>query len=254
MNTTMAKNILYLLIPVLFGCQLIACKKSELTSYTQPDMIYFYKDYYNTDRDSIVYSFAIKPDALTVDTVKIPLRIMGVATSRDRNVNIQIVADSSTALAEQYLVLPTIVKAGEYTANVPLLVKRAPALKTSDVRILLEVGSSDDFLPGVYNSVASASRGGGSVRFPVRINDFLTKPSNWDSFIASYFGAYSQVKYKLVIDVAGRTQFLISGDDAVTTSQMTYFKIKCRNYLADLNTASGTKLKDETGAEITFPN
>ncbi|OQP52966.1 hypothetical protein A4D02_21415 [Niastella koreensis] len=250
----MAKNILYLLIPALFGCQLIACKKSELTSYTQPDMIYFYKDYYNTDRDSIVYSFAIKPDALTVDTVKIPLRIMGVAVSRDRSVNIQIVADSSTALAEQYTVLPVIVKAGAYTANVPLLVKRAPALKTSDVRVLLEIGNSDDFLPGVYNSTASASRGGGSVRFPVRINDFLTKPSNWDSFIAAYFGTYSQVKYKLVIDVLGRTQFLISGDDAVTTSQMTYFKIKCRNYLADLNTASGTKLKDETGTEITFPN
>jgi hypothetical protein len=254
MNTTMAKYIKYILFPVLFGCLVTSCKKSELTSYTQPDMIYFYKNYYNTDKDSTVYSFAIKPDALTVDTVKIPLRIMGVATTHDRSVNIQIVADSSTALAEQYSVLPTIVKAGEYTTNVPLLVKRTPALKTNDVRVLLEIGASDDFLPGIYNSAASASIGGGSLRYPVRINDFLTKPSNWDSFIASYFGAYSQVKYKLVIDVTGRTQFLISGDDAVTTSQMTYFKIKCRNYLADLNAANGTKLKDETGTEITFPN
>jgi len=254
MNTIMAKNIFYLLFPVLFGCLFTACKKSELTSYTQPDMIYFYKNFYNTDKDSTVYSFAIKPNALLVDTVKIPLRIMGVATSRDRSVNIQVVADSSSALAEQYAVLPTIVKAGEYTTSVPLLVKRAPALKTGDVRVLLEIGASDDFLPGVYNSAASASRGGGSVRYPVRINDFLTKPSNWDSFIANYFGAYSQVKYKLVIDVTGRTQFLTSGDDAVTTSQMTYFKIKCRNYLADLNAANGTKLKDETGTEITFPN
>lgn len=251
---TMPRNIQYLLLPVLFGCLITACKKSELTRYTQPDMIYFYKDYYNADKDSTVYSFAIKPNALLVDTVKIPLRIMGLATGTDRSVNIQVVADSSTALPEQYALLPTIVKAGAYTANVQLLVKRAPALKTNDVRVLLAIGTSDDFLPGVYNSAASASRGGGSQRYPVRINDFLTKPSNWDSFIATYFGVYSQVKYKLVIDVTGRTQFLISGDDAVTTSQMTYFKIKCRNYLADLNTASGTKLKDENGTEITFPN
>jgi hypothetical protein len=251
---TMVKNKQYLLIPVLICGLNTACKKSELTSYTQPDMIYFYKDYYNADKDSTVYSFAIKPDGLMVDTVKVPLRIMGVAASSDRSVTIQIVADSSTAQAEQYSVLPTIVKAGAYTTNVPLLVKRMPALKTNDVRLLLEVGTSDNFLPGVYNSAASASRGGGSLRYPVRINDFLTKPSNWDSFVAIYFGAYSQVKYKLVIEVTGRTEFLTSGDNAVTTSLMTYFKIKCRNYLADLNAASGAKLKDETGAEITFPN
>jgi hypothetical protein len=250
----MAKNIQYLLIPVLAGCLLTACKKSELTSYTQPDMIYFYKENYNLNRDSTVYSFAIKPDGLMVDTVKVPLRIMGLAAGYDRSVNIQIVADSSTALPEQYTLLPTSVKAGSYTANVQLVVNRTPALKTNDVRLLLAIDTSGDFLPGVYNSAASPSSGGGSRRYPVRINDFLTKPSNWDSFQTYYFGAYSQVKYKLIIDVTGRSEFSSSGDNAASSSQMTYYKIKCRNYLNDLNAATGAKLKDENGTEITFPN
>lgn len=249
----MGNKIKYVCLPVLFAWLITACRKSELTGYSQPDMIYFYKDFYNADKDSIVYSFAIKPNGLVADTVKIPMRIMGLASDYDRTVNIQMVADSSTALAQQYTILPTIVKAGMYTTNVPLLVKRMPELKTKDVRLLLEVAASDEFLPGVYNSTPSASRGGGSVRFPVRINDFLTKPSNWDSFITYYFGAYSQVKYKLAIDVTGRTQFLTSGEDPVTSSQMTFFKILCRNYLIDYN-ATNTPLKDENGTLVTFPN
>ncbi|MBO9201599.1 MULTISPECIES: DUF4843 domain-containing protein [Niastella] len=250
----MAKKIKYLYILLLFGVAITACKKSNPTSYTQADRIYFYKDNYNPDKDSIVYSFAIKSNALVQDTVKIPLRIMGVAAGFDRTVTIQVVADSSTALPQQYDLLPTIVKAGDYTTNVQLLVNRAPALKTADVRLLLEIGTSDDFLPGVYNSATSTTSGGGSVRFPVRINDILTKPSNWDGFCATYFGAYSQVKYKLVIDVTGRTEFLTTGDDPVSIPQMNFFKKKCRNYLTDLNTANGINLKDENGNEITFPN
>ncbi len=249
----MVKIIKHVFVPVLFVSMMVACKKSDLTSYTQPDMIYFYKNYYNTDKDSIVYSFAIKSDALTTDTVKIPVRIMGVASDRDRTVNIRVVADSSTALGDQYTLLPTIVQAGSYTAEVPLLVKRTPELKTTEVRLLLEVGESADFKAGISNSSSSSSRAGGSTRFPVRINDFLTKPSNWDSFITYFLGAYSQVKYKLVIEITGRTQFLTSGDDPVTISQMTYFKILCRNYLADFN-AVNPPLVDENGVLVTFPN
>jgi hypothetical protein len=254
MMKTMTKKIKYLYILMLFGAGIIACKKSELTRYTQADRIYFYKEYYNSNKDSTVYSFAIKSNALVQDTVKIPLRIMGVAAGYARTATIQVVADSSTALPQQYELLPTVVKAGDYTTNVQLLVKRAPALKINDVRLLLEIGTSDDFLPGVYNSVASSSSGGGSVRYPVRINDFLTKPSNWEDFCAAYFGAYSEVKYKLIIDVIGRAEFPNSGDDRLSDSEMTFYKKKCRNYLADLNAANGASLKDENGTEITFPN
>lgn len=249
----MVTIIKHLFVPVLGISLLFACKKSDLVSYTQPDMIYFYKDYYNTDKDSMVYSFAIRPDALTSDTVKIPLRIMGAAIDRDRTVNIKVVADSSTALEQQYTLLPTIVPAGSYTTYVPLLVKRTAELKTTEVRLLLEVGESADFKPGVYNSASSASRAGGSIRYPVRINDFLTKPSNWDSFITYYFGTYSQVKFKLVIAVTGRSQFLTSGDDPVTISQMTYYKILCRNYLAGYN-AVNPPLLDENNVAVSFPN
>ncbi len=187
------------------------------------------------------------------DTVNIPLRIMGIASEHDRTVNIQVVADSSTALEQHYTILPTIVKAGMYTTDVPLLVKRTPELKTNDVRLAGDRHFSRLY-PGVTNSAASASSGGGSVRFPVRICDYLIKPNNWDTFIHTYFGTFSQVKYKLVIQVTGRTQFLTSGDDKVTPSEMNYFKMDCRDYLKKLNAANGSELKDENGNLVSFPN
>lgn len=249
----MVNNIKIIYLPVMFILLITACRKSELTSYTQPGMVHFYKDYYLINKDSVVYSFAVKPDALLVDTIKIPLRIMGLAADYDRSVNIQAVPDSSTASIEHYTVLPTTVKAGEYTTNVPLLVHRQPDLKTKELRLLLEVAASDDFLPGVYNSAASASMGGGSVRFPVRINDYLTKPSNWDANLTATFGAYSQVKYKLVIQVTGRTEFPVSGTNPLSPSELTYYGKACAYYLQEYNKTTGTKLTDENGDEITFP-
>ncbi|WP_207512628.1 DUF4843 domain-containing protein [Longitalea luteola] len=248
----MVNYIKHISLPVFLLLLFTACKKSELTSYTQPGMVYFYKDHYDPDKDSIVYSFAIKSNALQADTIKIPLRIMGAAADYDRSVNIQVVTDSSTATPDHYTILPTVIKAGEYTTNVSLLVYRKPDLKSNELRLLLEVAASDDFQPGIYNSASGASMGGGSVRFPVRINDYLTKPLNWDTFMVFYFGSYSQVKYKIVIDVTGRTEFS-TGATGLTPSEMTYFGKACSYYLEEYNRTNGTKLTDETGQEVTFP-
>lgn len=243
----------YLFIPVFFVWLAAACKKSGLTSYTQPDMIYVYKDFYNTNKDSVTYSFAIKSNNLMTDTLKVPLRIMGNARDKDRTVAIQTVADSTTATSSQYSILPTIVKAGSFTADIPVLVNRTPEMKTKEVRILITIATSEDFLPGIPNTTATTSRAGGATQYLVKINDFLTKPSNWETVLSNYFGAYSQVKYKFIIDVTGRTEFPISGQDMVSPSQFLFYKKLCREALESYNTTNGP-LTDESGMVVTFPN
>jgi hypothetical protein len=244
---------LYLFIPVIFVWLVTACKKSGLTSYTQPDMIYVYKDFYNTNKDSVTYSFAIKLNSVMTDTVKVPLRIMGNARDKDRTVAIQTVADSTTATSQQYTILPTIVKAGSFTTDIQVLVNRTPEMKTKEVRILLGIAASDDFLPGIPNTTAAPSRAGGATLYLVKINDFLTKPSAWETVLSTYFGAYSQVKYKFIIDVTGRTEFPISGQDMVSPSQFLFYKKLCREALETYNT-NNSPLLDEAGMVVTFPN
>jgi len=240
-------------MPVLCAWLVTACKKSELTSYTQPDMIYVYKEFYDANKDSLTYSFAIMPDGVMTDTVNVPLRIMGNARDKDRVVTIQTVAAGTTATSQQYTILPTNVKAGAFTTNIPILVNRTPEMKTREVRILLEIGASDDFLPGIPNTTAAINRAGGATQYLVKINDFLTKPSNWESLLSTYFGTYSQVKYKFIIDVTGRTEFPITGQDMVSPSQFLFYKQLCRVRLETYNAANGP-LKDEFGIFVTFPN
>jgi hypothetical protein len=249
----MLKKIINLFIPMFLVWLVSACKKSELTSYTQPDMIYVYKDFYNNNRDSATYSFAIKANNLLTDTVKVPLRIMGNARDKDRTVTIQTIADSTTATSRQFTILPAIVKAGSFTTDIAVLVNRTPEMKTKEVRIQLAIVASADFLPGVPNTTATTNRAGGATQYLVKINDFLTKPSNWESMLSAYFGAYSQVKYKFMIDITGRTEFPVTGQDQVSPSQFLFYKKLCHEALETYNT-SHTPLIDEYGMLVTFPN
>lgn len=244
-----------ILIPALLLTFVTACEKSELTKYDQSDMVYIYKDYFSATKDSVTYSFAIKPTSLSIDTVKVPLRIMGVAKTTDRTVTVRAVPDSSTAVAGQhYDFLPVLIKAGEYAGNIPVLVKKTGDLKTGEKRLLVEVMESSDFKPGIPNTVPLNPRAGGSLRFLIKINDALTKPANWDTQLASYFGTYSQAKYKFVIEVTGRTEFIFgSGADNISTSQILFYKTSCKNALLAYEAANGPML-DENGIRITFPN
>jgi hypothetical protein len=231
-----------------------ACKKSELTKFYEADNVYIYKDAFNTSRDSILFSFAIKPASLTTDTVKVPLRIMGTAQNRDRQVQVKVLTDSSTAKQDQdFVILPAIIKADSYTGDIPILVKRTAAMKTAELRLMIEIAESADFKPGVPNSLPQSPRAGGSTKLLIKLNDYFTKPTNWDNFLVFYFGSYSQVKYGFVITTTGRSEFLTSGTDPVSSPQMIYFKVLCRSELADYKAAHGP-LIDEFGLEVSFPN
>ncbi|HYC29638.1 MAG TPA: DUF4843 domain-containing protein, partial [Chitinophagaceae bacterium] len=176
-----------------------SCEKSELTRYEEPDMIYIYRDPYGTKNDSVTYSFAIKASSLLTDTVKIPVRIMGVAKNIPREVKLAAVPASTTAVeGTHYEFLPYIIPANAYSADLPVVIKRNAALKSQEVRLQLQVAESKDFKPGVPSSVVSGSLAGATQKYLVKINDFLTKPSNWDAQLITYFGTYSQAKYKFI--------------------------------------------------------
>ena len=180
---------------------------------------------------------------------------MGLAKDKDRTVNVRIVKDSTTAQeGAHYTLLPAAIKANEYTGNIALVIKRANDLKSSELRLVLEVVESTDFKPGVPSTTAQSPRAGGTLRFLVKMNDYFIKPANWDTQLTSYFGTYSQVKYAFVIKVTGRSEFIPgSGADNVSIPQLTYFKVLCKTELATYN-ASNPPMKDEFGNLVTFPN
>lgn len=248
----MNRNILIILLPVLL-CWVAGCSKSELTAYAQKDMIYIYRTAYGLTNDSATLSFAIKSATLQTDTVWVNVRIMGNASPKDRVVKLEAWADSTTAVEDaDYAFLPYTLPAGAFTARLPVVIKRVAKQKTQEMRLLLRVAASADFEPGATGATAS-SKPGATLKYLIKINDFLTKPSNWDSYLVYYFGTYSQVKYKLIIDATGRVEFLTSGTDAVTGTSLTYYALQAQKLKAAYESVNGPML-DENGNAITFPH
>ena len=229
------------------------CEKSELVRYEEPAMIYVYREAFNNDGDSVAYSFAIKANNLQVDTIKVPVRIMGDATNTDREVKLAVIADSTTAVeGTHYEFLPYHIPAGEFSADLPVLVKRTADLKNQEVRLLLQVTASKDFQPGIPHSPVAGNFAGAGLKYLVKINDFLTKPSNWDTRLIYYFGTYSQVKFKFIIDITGITDFPVGSPPAFSFGEMQYYNAFCKSKLSDHETANGPLL-DEFGLPVTFP-
>lgn len=248
------KRLIHHCLPGLLLTVLLAgCSKSELTRYDQPGMVYIYKDYFSTSNDSTIYSFAIRPSSLMQDTVKIPIRIMGEAGSSDRTVNVTVVKDSTTATeGKHYKILPVMIKAGEYKSDIKVVLYKTPDLATGDVRLQLAIGESADFKPGLPATMPVNPRAGGSLQYFIKWNDVLTKPSNWDTRLASSFGSYSKVKYLFIIQVTGRAEFPYGISGGLSFPEMNYYNILCKTELATYVAANGP-LIDETGATVTFP-
>jgi hypothetical protein len=62
------------------------------------------------------------------------------------------------------------------------------------------------------------------------------------------------VKYAFIIKTTGRSEFLFTGtSDPISPSQAVYYKLLCKQALADYTAANGT-LNDEFGMPVTFPN
>jgi hypothetical protein len=229
------------------------CKKSELTQFDQPDMIYIYKDAFNTKRDSATSSFAIRSNSLHTDTVKVPVRIMGAAKNIAREVKLGAIAAGTTAIeGTHYEFLPYTIPAGAYSADLPVVIKRTTDLKTREFTLQLQILESKDFKPGVPNSQVTGSFAGASLQYLIKINDFLTMPSNWN-ILASFFGNYSQVKYKFIIDVTGIAEFSYGFQGAIIAyGEMQYYQALCKRKLAEYVAVNGP-LIDEFGLAVSFP-
>lgn len=219
------------LLPAAF----VACRKADLQPFVEDQIVYFYQARISPQHaDSITYSFAVRPDALQTDTVRIPIRITGMAMPADRPVTYAAIAGSSSIAPESYELLPAVVKAGEYSGEIMIKVKRSPDMKSRESRLAIRLVNSADF---------KASLDGQS-EYLVKVNDFLTRPASWLEY---QFGKYSAVKYDLIIKATGKYDY-----SGVLTTESEYLRQVAINYLIAWEAANGPLL-DENGERIFFP-
>ncbi len=211
----MNKNIFVPVYGMLVGLSLMGCQENDRMLYEEKPAVYFSSV---TDKDSIIYSFAA---GLTdEDVVSVPIRIIGVSTTVDRNISIEVDPASTAKENVQYKDLPqsVVLKAGEVETDIKVNVMNKE-LEDGDVSLILDLRSNDDFDLG-YS---------GSLKAKLVITDQLVQPSYWRIPLSLYYGAYSKAKHRLCIQLQG-FDFPEKLDVTAISSYMSYGRM-VYNYL-----------------------
>jgi hypothetical protein len=192
------------------------------------------------------FTFAKGPDSKMQDTIRIRVRVMGPIVGVDRHFKAEAITGTDALAPTDYEILDGLVEAHAYIGYLPIVLKRSAALKTTSKKIVVKIAPNAEFKPGVQEDQ----------QFQVLFNDGLVQPDNWD-VLSTYFGSYSEVKYKFIIQVLGRSEFPVA-TGAYREGQLTHYQmLDLKNLLFDAleehNRNSQTPLEDEDGYIVTFP-
>ena len=103
----------------------------------------------------------------------------------------------------------------------------------------LKVAANEDFNIGVVEQN----------HFCIKWNDILGKPKNWDTELIEFFGAYSLIKYRFIIDTIGFGEF----GGSMSWSELMNYKIRMKSALDAYNAAHPDQpLTDENGQLVEF--
>ncbi|WP_341835695.1 DUF4843 domain-containing protein [Chitinophaga pollutisoli] len=223
---------------------LAACRQDDRLMYQQDSRIYFTKNVVNAD--SLVYSFAVKDASLMKDTAWITLRIMGLPADKDRAINIA-VSDTSTAkLGYHFEMGPLVMPADSFQKRIPVILYRKPGMKDSILTIDLSVQESADFKPGYNDKPASSPID--RLHYKISVTDQLLKPARWDVSLAGSFGAYSETKFRFMIQSTGKTDWnstIFPADQQFLIQTVKYALYKYEEQFGPMI--------DENGDRVEFP-
>ncbi|MBR4923139.1 MAG: DUF4843 domain-containing protein [Bacteroidaceae bacterium] len=190
--------------------------------------------------DSLTFSFAVYPSQVQEQDMEMKLYVMGEAAATDRTAKLAIDRTLTTANDDQYVFPETVtIPAGKLEAPFIVTLKRAD-LTSGTVSLYFRVVETNDFKVGVIEQN----------HFCIKWNDTLSKPKNWDTELFEFFGEYSLVKYRFIIDTIGFGEFSAT---SMSWSELTNYKIIMKTALDEYNDAHpGEPLKDENGLLVTF--
>ncbi len=149
--------------------------------------------------DSVFYSFKVYGKEVTEKDLNVVVNLTGLASPIDRELQLEVVKEETNVPADAYTIGKCILPANAYKVKVPVTVKRnvtSPDITKEIARLTLKVVPTDDLGMGVVENNT----------FRVVWCDYLIEPSSW-SIISYYIGAFSQARFKFIIDFAGYTDF-----------------------------------------------
>ena len=208
---------------------LFACQQNEVMDYQLDGRVYFHEYTSSSSVETKItqknFSFALQTSSLMVDTFKIQVQLMGNLSDNDRSFTAQVVADSSTAIADTHFkLLDGVMKANEYLSYLPVVLYRTEDTKEKEVSVLLQLTDSGELAPGNAKDIT----------FRLTWGDILLRPDNWPEY---FFGVYSKNKYQFAIDVLGITNWPQTGRVTSEREEGVYTIAEIQHFASELNKA-----------------
>lgn len=245
----------HIIFYTLLVCSLIACKKDEISSsFDAAPGVYFI---YNTSRpnniDSISYTFVEKSSNTTSDTLWLPVRVSGSIAGYDRTINMTAAPNSTTAVENKhYKLLNYIMPKGSFDTQLGVVLLRDGSLLNESVVLTLHLEPSEDFRALMKDTLMDDGRFYSKNEVKIIFTDRLQKPTNWDSYLITFFGPYSNEKFRFIASVLGVSSFSTTGPNAVNFPRMQFYQNTVRNALVEYTTANGP-LIDENNNPVVIP-
>ena len=250
----MIRIIFILLVPV---CFLGACKKQDIVagSNARASVYFIYPINYGSPSsfDSLNYTFVGKSSTVTDDTVWLTVRAAGNVADHDRPIDLAAVGAGTTAVeGVHYKLLQYAMPKDSFQTRLGVVLLRDPSLLDTSVVLNLHLKSSSDFPESMKDTIMDDGKFYTKSSLKVVFTDRLIKPNNWDSYLVTFFGAYSEVKFRFITSVLGVSSFPDAGPGRITFPQIQYYQNVVRNALVDYNAAHGPLL-DENGNAVVIP-
>lgn len=238
----MKKNRIFMLLVLLvagYGCE------SEYEDYSGTDAIYM-----NETTDTTRFSFTYVDVDRQVQEIKI--KTIGQVYDYDRTVNLRIIPVNAVEgvdfepLAEQY-----VVKAGENSLVVPIVMIRTGALQKEEKVIDMELLENEYFK--TYYDYGSGDRvtwvKTNRLKQTLIFSEFMNqRPATWDPYV---LGTFSQKKFNLICNEMGiaREKFL---DSKFMSYRTNYIASYMKKYLAEQKAAGNTIYEEDGVTEMTM--
>ncbi|WP_303011829.1 DUF4843 domain-containing protein [uncultured Bacteroides sp.] len=222
----------YILLPLFVLC-LFSCAEDEIQPYHGEQYLYF-SELMDSEDESVNLSFNNYPldDELTV---KIALGLVGDPFDVPVPYKITVVAEKTTALAENYeLPENPMFKANAAEDIFELKLKKTDALK-EDVELLLKIDPNEYFAGSLkqYETIK------------IVFNNVESKPLWWDKDTEKvYLGTYSRKKYEALIQYGGE-EALNFGE--LNSAQKRRCALRLKEAIEKYN------LTEENGTKMTVP-
>ncbi len=256
------KKVKYLYLAIGLMIVVNSCQQDKYFLYNDvarlqfgPDITRIYQSSFNMADTTKPATFFYYPASVIRDTVKFDVYAIGGTSTKDRIITLeqeQVPGATNAVAGTHYKAFndPSLasvykIRAGQVHEFLPVIILRDPSLKTTTVTLKFKVVANSDFQTGEPTNLWRK----------VVFTDRLSQPARWDATGTSYFGKYSTVKHKFMIDQTGQKwdqDFMVAvfADFAL----LGYWRGDLKTLLIDYNKAHpGSPLTDEFGELVVFP-